>query len=235
MTTRVLAFFVAVILTTPLAAKEVVASPALPSELHETAPATRAPGDVCEACNNGYYWTIDQWFTGNEAYRVYCEPCRCPSCPGGWRPLAVTMYLFWEVENSCALSVSAEIVSANTDNPDCPTPEDVVCASTPITVGPFSPAGLWAVTIPLPGDAPFLREPFYASLRFHSTCDELPAVVTDDGPCGPCVAWNDWGQGWQELCGYGFPGNLSLFATLECQGPTPVERATWTTIKTMYR
>ena len=36
----------------------------------------------------------------------------------------------------------------------------------------------------------------------------LPSLVTDEGPCVPCVNWNDWGTGWEDLCDYGFPGNL---------------------------
>jgi hypothetical protein len=145
------------------------------------------------------------------------------------------MYLFWEAENECALSVSAEILSADVSDPGCPRPLQVLCESEPTTVGPFSPAGLWAVTVPLPDDAPILSGPFFASLQFHSTCDELPSVVASQDACSECVSWNDWGNGWQELCGYGFPGNISLYATLQCQGPSPVEATTWTTIKAMYR
>jgi hypothetical protein len=236
MTTTVLTFIAAALmLAAPLGAREVVASPVPLAQLHTTDQETRAPGDLCESCNNGYYWTIDQWFTGNETYWAYCEPCRCPSCQGGWKPLAVTMYLFWENENTCALSVSAEIVRADVSVPDCPTPGQVICASEPMTVGPFSPAGLWAVTVPLPEGAAPLTTPFFASLRFHSTCEQLPAVVAAKEPCNPCTTWNDWGQGSQDLCTYGFPGNLSLYATLECQGPSAVQQTTWTTIKTMYK
>ncbi len=154
MTTTVLTFVaVALVLAAPLGAREVVASPVPLAQLPRHGQEIRTPGDLCEGCNNGYYWTVDQWFTGNETYWAYCEPCRCPSCQGGWKPLAVTMYLFWEDENSCALSVSAEIVRADVSVPDCPTPGQVICASEPVTVGPFSPAGLWAVTVPLPVDA----------------------------------------------------------------------------------
>jgi len=236
MTTTVLTLFAtALLLVAPLGAKEVSAS-ALPiAQLHTTASEVRSPGDLCEACNEGYYWTIDQWFTGNEVYAAYCEPCRCPSCQGGWKPRAVTMYLFWEEENECALSVSAEILSADVSDPACPRPSQVLCESEPTTVGPFSPAGLWAVTVPLPEDAPILSAPFFASLQFHSTCDELPSVVASQDDCSACVSWNDWGTGWQDLCDYGFPGNISLYATLQCQGPSPVEATTWTTIKAMYR
>ncbi|MBM3307741.1 MAG: hypothetical protein FJY74_05395 [Candidatus Eisenbacteria bacterium] len=231
---------VALALVTSLGAKEVCAAARPYVQLHATEQemteqGTRAPGDLCEACNGGYYWTVDQWFTGNETYAALCEPCRCPSCQGGWKPRAVTMYLFWENENSCALSVSARILAVDQSQPDCPRPSEVLCASMPTTVGPFSPAGLWAVTVPLPGDAPVITGPFFASLQFHSTCDELPAVVATRASCGPCASWNNWGQGWQELCGFGLPGNLTLYATLECQGPSPVTPATWTTIKSMYR
>ena len=51
----------------------------------------------------------------------------------------------------------------------------------------------------------------------------------------PCVNWNDGASGWEDLCDYGFPGNLSMYTTLECQGPSPVQQATWTHIKSLYR
>ena len=69
-------------------------------------------GDVCEGCHKGYYWTIENWFTGNESYRVYCDPGSCGDCIGGWKPMDVSTYLYWDRQNACALTVSATIREA---------------------------------------------------------------------------------------------------------------------------
>ena len=75
----------------------------------------------------------------------------------------------------------------------------------------------------------------FSAVEFLDDCGNLPRIVTDTGPCQPGQSWNNWGTGWQRLCDFGFPGDLSLYATLQCQGPTAVERSTWTTIKAIYR
>ncbi len=223
------------VLAAPVAARCVDAQLLRDAGIYDTSRFARDPGDLCDRSHTGYYWTVGGWFTGHETYWIYCDPTACPECSGGWRPVSVTIYLYWEAENTCSLTVSAGIEAVNLSNPDCAVPGSVIVASDPMAVGPFSPAGLWAVTIPLPEDAPIQGEPFFASLTFHDTCDQLPVIVTDEGPCDDCASWNDWGTGPQELCQFGFPGNVSIFATLECQGPSPVEPTTWTTIKSRYR
>ena len=198
-------------------------------------PETHKVGDVCEGCHRGYYWTIEDWFTGNESYRVYCDPAACYDCEGGWKPTNVSTYLYWDRQNSCALTVSATIQEAMSDGSGCPSPGRLVVASNPIVIGPFSPAGLWGVDIPLPPETPVLSGPFFAILTFHDSCDEPPALVANAGPCLACASWVDRGTGWIQLCGDAFPGNLSLQTSLECQGVSPTEPSTWTTVKGKYR
>lgn len=219
----------------PLAAREITTDFLVNPDVHEY-PFAREPGDQCDGGHTGYYWTVNGWFTGEESYAVYCDPTECPSCTGSWKPLSVTIYLYWEEENTCALRVHAEVLEADMSNPSCPTPgASIVSTSVSMTAGPFSPAGLWAITIPMPEDCPGFNEPFFASIVFEDTCDETPQLVNDAGPCDSCASWNDWGIGWDELCAYTFPGNLSIYATLECMGSSPVQDATWSTIKSMYR
>ncbi len=218
------------------AARDVVAAPLGDAVVHRGEPfGERAPGDLCEDGTTSYYWTVDGWFTGEETYAVLCEPAECQSCSGGWKPLSVTIYLYWPFENECSLSVTAEILAVDASNPECLVPGAIICSSAATEVGPMSPAGLWAVTVSLNDECLAMNEPFFASLTFHDACEELPVLVTDAGPCEDCSSWNDWGIGWRGLCDFGFPGNLSMFATLECQGPSPVQTMTWTTIKNMYR
>ncbi len=237
MTTKVTVMLVVAILLAacPTQAREVVAQPLATQEVHQY-PSDRDPGDQCDGGYNDYYWTVDGWFTGNESYAVYCDPTGCTDCTGSWKPLSVTIYLYWEDENSCALTVHAEIVEADMSDPECPTPGTTVASiSVPMTAGPFSPAGLWAVTIPMPEDCPAFNQPFFASVVFEDACGEPPQLVNNSGPCTNCMSWNNWGLGWHAMCDYSFPGDLSIYATMECVGSSPVQQTSWTTIKNMYR
>jgi len=234
--TKVIAVaFAIVAVATPTIARDVVALP-LEDVVPMEYPGERDPGDQCDGGHTGYYWTIGSWFTGEESYAVYCDPTECTGCTGSWRPLSVTMYLYWEEENSCAMTVHAEILEADLSDPGCPTPgSTVVSTSVSMTAGPFSPAGLWAVTIPVPEECQGFTDPFFASIVFEDTCDEVPDLVADAAACNDCASWNDWGIGWDELCTYTFPGNLSIYATMECMGWSPVRETSWGTIKGMYR
>ncbi len=234
-TKAIVALAVLLMAAVPAGARVAETQPLSSKAVHLTVDDWRDADNLCTAGNTGYYWTVGDWFTGNESYRIYCDPGDCASCPEGWSPRSVTIYLYWDVENTCALSVSASIELIDNTDPECPMPGPTVCQSEPSTVGPFSPAGLWAVTIPLPDTCSSLEDPFFAALHFHDTCASLPVLITDTGPCDACESWNNWGAGWRQLCEYGFPGNLSLHATIECEGGTPVEDASWGTIKGKYR
>ncbi len=194
----------------------------------------RDPGDLCEACNNSYYWTVAEWLTGNETYASYCDPTGCPACEAGWKPVSVTIYLHWAEPNDCELTLSADILAADLSDPESPMPGGLVSTSSPLVVGPLG-SGLWAVTVPIPLDCPVMEEPFFAAITFEDDCATLPSLVTDEGPGQSCISWNDWGTGWEDLADYGFPGNVSMYTTLECQGPSPVEQVSWGRIKSLYR
>ena len=189
------------------------------------------PGDVCENGSTSYYWTLEDRFTGNESYRVLCKPSECGGCEGGWQPVSVTMYLYWEEQNDCALSVRAEIHEVD---PAGATQGRLVAVSERKTVGPFRPAGLWAVTVAMPLDSPTITGPCYATLSFLDTCEDLPSVVAAPGACNASRAWNDRGDGWVDVYDQGLPGNLSVFATFECQLTATEEPVAWSTIKTIY-
>lgn len=222
-------------LAAPAAARTATFDRLPDAEVNEFSLSDREPGELCEACNNSYQWTVSEWLIGDETYKIYCDPGDCPYCEGGWKPLSVTIYLYWAEENTCELTMSVDIESVDFTDPLCPAPGETLCSSAPVTVGPFTPAGLWAVTLPLPGECADIDTTFFAGINFHGLCTVLPDLVTDGGPCEPCVSWNDWGSGWVDLCDYDFPGNLSVYTTLECQGPTAVRTETWGTIKGHYR
>jgi hypothetical protein len=192
------------------------------------------PGDECRNGNTNYYWTLEDRFTGQESYRVFCGPANCGSCEGGWQPVSVTMYLYWETENNCALTVQAEIHEANPGNPGRNTEGRLLAVSEQETVGPFHPAGLWAVTVAMPMDSPRIEGPCFATIRFLDTCDDLPAMVAAPGACDALTAWNDRGDGWKDMYDLELPGNLSAYATFECQLVPDNETVAWSTIKSMY-
>ena len=193
------------------------------------------PGDVCKNGHANYYWTLEDRFTGNESFRVFCGPAECAGCEGGWKPVSVTMYLYWEEENNCALTIQAEIREADPTDPARSGQGRLLAASEQKTVGPFKPAGLWAVTVAMPLDSPVIDGPCFASIRFLDTCDELPAIVAAPGACEAMVSWNDRGEGWTDMRDLDLPGNLSAYATFECQLPKADEVVGWATIKSMYK
>ena len=193
------------------------------------------PGDVCKNGYTSYYWMLEDRFTGNESFRVFCGPAGCAGCEGGWKPVSVTMYLYWEEENSCALTVQAEIHEADPTDLTRSGQGRLIAASEKRTVGPFKPAGLWAVTVAMPPDTPAINGSCFASIRFLDTCDELPAVVAAPGECDAMVSWNDRGEGWVDLRELDLPGNLCAYATFECQVVEKDASATWSTIKGMFQ
>jgi hypothetical protein len=195
---------------------------------------TRDDSDRCSAGRSDYYWAIGDWFTGNEVYAALAELEQCTECGGGWQATGVTVYLYWCSEGACDLTARGAIHAAVPCG-DSYMPGETIVRSEPTVVGNEEKAGLWALTIDLPENTPVLADVFFVSVEFEDTCGNLPKIVTDSGPCVAGRSWNSWGTGWQSLCDFGFPGDLSLYATLQCQGPTAVERNTWTTIKATYR
>lgn len=192
------------------------------------------PGDECKNGQTNYYWTLEDRFAGHESYRVYCGPAECGGCEGGWQPISVTMYLYWEEKNDCALTVQAEIHEAVTAGTDRREQGRLLAVSEVKRVGPFKPAGLWAVTVAMPSDSPRIEGPCFATIRFLDTCDELPSVVAAPGACDALRSWNDRGQGWTDMLDLELPGNLSAYATFECQLVEREEEVAWSTIKSMY-
>jgi hypothetical protein len=211
-----------------------VVSPAAPPEVPPVSVVLSQPGDECRNGQTNYYWTLEDRFAGRESYRVFCGPSECGGCEGGWQPVSVTMYLYWETQNGCALTVQAEIHEANTAGDGRHEQGRLLAVSEQKTVGPFRPAGLWAVTVAMPDDSPRIEGPCFATIRFLDTCDELPAMVAAPGACEPMRSWNDRGQGWTDMRDLDLPGNLSAYATFECQLVARDESVAWTTIKSMY-
>jgi hypothetical protein len=211
-------------------------SPASMVDAQRSAAITRTgePGDLCKRGYTDYYWTLEDEFSGNESYTVFCGHNWCCECDGRWKPISVTMYLYWEDRNACSFTAKAEIREASAEGSACPVPGRLVVESEPTIVGPFEPAGLWAVTVALPHDSPTVSGPCFATLRFLDTCDELPAIVAGPAACEAMTTWVDGGDGPIDLATRDFPGNPSVFATFECQIPAAAEPVAWSAIKGRY-
>jgi len=204
------------------------------AQAHDPA-AQSQPGDICKNGHTNYYWTLENRFTGQESFRVICTPAGFDGCEGAWKPISVTMYLYWEEENSCALTVQAEIHEVDPTDPSGCTQGRLVAVSEQKTVGPFRPAGLWAVTVPMPADSPPINGSCFASIRFLDTCDELPYIVAAPGACEAMRSWSDTGEGWTDMRNLDLPGNLTAYASFECQRADDDEPVGWGAIKSMYR
>jgi len=224
----------AVVLVIPADGREPEITPIGDVEIQWQSDAQREAGDRCSAGRSDYYWAISNWFTGNEVYATLGLPEVCAECGGGWHAVSVTMYLYWATADECQMSAVSTIREAEPCG-ESYVPGDIIVMSEETPVGDIETAGLWAVTIELPEDTPILTEPFCVTVAFLDACDNLPKLVTNSGPCTDGQSWNNWGTGWQSLCDFSFPGDVSLYATLRCQGPTAVEQSTWTTIKAIYR
>jgi hypothetical protein len=144
------------------------------------------------------------------------------------------MYLYWETRNSCGLTVQAELREATYSESGGTAPGNLIVTSEPTSVGPFKPAGLWAVTVALPRDSEMIGGPCFATLRFLDTCDDRPAVVATPTACQARTTWVNGGEGWIDLSTCDYPGNPSLFATFECQNPTEELPVAWSSIKSRY-
>ena len=236
MTAMAIASIIAsVLLAVPAETGDIVTDPIADPGIAEPAASGCRPGGRCDSGHTGYYWTVSERFAGGESYAVYCDPAACEECAGSWQPISVTIYLYWEYANSCALTVRSAVAGIDAGNPSCQTPGSIICESDAELVGPFSPPGLWAVNVPLPEDCAEIGQPFFAMLTFEDTCDELPSLAADLNPCEDGKAWNDSGLGWRGICDGEFPGNLSIFATLECRDSSGANEASWTAIKDAYR
>lgn len=179
----------------------------------------REPGDMCDVgVLEAYYW-IDEWLLTPEEYAVFADPAMCDPCAGGWEPVAVNVYLYVEEDESpCTITLSVGIREADMDSPGCYVPGDVICWSSPYEVV-FSSPGAFLVGLPLDAGCETVDGPFFACFRTEDDpgSQTLPDLVIDDVPL-ECISYNDYGFGWEDLVlDYGFPGNVSVYATLECQ------------------
>jgi hypothetical protein len=196
--------------------------------------------DTCNVGNLGTpVYAITDWLYGYEGYKIYVDPWTCP-CPAPEHvmPLAVTMYIYaYDTIGTCgSFQMQADVQTA-AGTPTCPVPGDEICWSAVYNVA-IPSAGLWYITLPIE-DCFCQYEPFFISWWFLDDGGCLPGpltVVTDASPMD-CDSYVNYRGFWEDLVAdYGFPGVISMYATVECrEDPSADERGTWGRIKSIYR
>ncbi|MBU2500710.1 hypothetical protein KJ682_05210 [bacterium] len=192
---------------------------------------------------NPSYWAINGWLTGAESYKYlfYADPALCPNCPMGFTVSSVHMVLRFGAEDVPSTFLAYVDFEEAIYDPaiGCYLPGPEICLSSVYTITIDAP-GVYDINLPLDaGSCPCAYFEYWYGISF-TFVDPFPLgmepePITDNFPVG-CVSYNDWGQGWQDLFSYGFPGELIMYADiLCCSPPVDTEGSTWGGIKTLFR
>ena len=190
---------------------------------------------TCQVGNlNPAYWAISGFVFAPEDYKLAFDPmATCSVCPVGFKVNAVHAYL--QVTAATQIVMSVDVEEAVYPTPGCTAPGPVMCASVLYTVN-LPQAGMYNIGIPITCDCLTMTRKYLLSVHFQSHT-RVPALITDAGPAGLCLNWNDYGTGWYDLLDAfpDWPGQLIFFADAECCTPAvPVDGRTWGSIKQLY-
>ena len=189
----------------------------------------------CQVGNlNPAAWAISNFVLPPEDYKLAFDPmATCTSCPFAFK--ITKNHILLQVAAACTIVMSVDVEEVVYAGADCTTPGPVVCASPLYTVS-LPAAGLYNIGIPITCDCLTMARKYMLSVHFESaTC--TPALITDAGPAGLCLNWNNYGTGWYDLVGAfpTWPGQLTMFADAECcTPPVPVDERTWGAVKELY-
>jgi hypothetical protein len=193
---------------------------------------------VDATCALGVYgegaWGVDYLLPPNDSYYTLLDPAAC-GCSAAGVFLANAHVSLYYPNAACDLPVSISIVAADlTTACPVPLPDQVICPPVSYTLPPAS-AGLWDFCMGL--SAPCcVSTKVFLKVTFDGvgTCTELPRLVTTDG-CEPCVSYNGYPSGMDELCGVGLPGNPRMWVQAACCDVVSAHGSTWGRLKTLYR
>jgi hypothetical protein len=193
---------------------------------------------TCQVGNlNPAAWVINNFLSPPEAYKLAFDPlATCSVCPVGFMANKVHVYL--QTRAACSVVLAVDVEEAVYPTPGCTAPGPVMCSSVLYQVN-LPAAGMWNIGIPIACPCLTMFKNYLLSVHFESmTCSAANiGLVTDAGPAGLCLNWNDYGTGWYDLVAAfpTWPGQLKFFADAECcTPPVPVEGKTWGAIKDIY-
>ncbi len=222
----------------PTAEKEQLPSGASLQRMH-FGMGTESTSATCELGVTGpAAWLINYLLPPNDAYYTLFNSNDCASC-GGAGVIPTTAHLALSFGYVCPVTVVVGVYGAF-DNAGCYEPDvsTVLVPPTSYTVTPGA-AGVYDLSFALP-PAACISGPAYLKVEFMSvgaTCassTKLPRLVTTDG-CAPCVSWNIYPGGGDELCTVGFPGNPMMWVDADCCAVVPTLPKSWGSLKVQYR
>jgi len=196
---------------------------------------------VCQMGNlNPFVYAITDWVWGNEKYKYlyYADPAQCTVCTEGFTVESVTLYLQFGVEDvPSTFDARVDFEEAIWDDAlQCWYPGPEICVSSSYTVTIDNP-GLYAINLPMDTACACAHFGYWygISFEFLTAFDSNPDIITDDNPVG-CRSWLDYGMGWGDLLDFGFPGEITMVADIDCcHNPVPTDESTWGDIKAMFR
>ena len=196
------------------------------------------PNSALQACQvgnlNSPAWAINNFVLPPEEYKVAFDPlATCTVCPYGFK--VTKNHVLLQTTGACTIILSVDVEEVVYPTPGCTAPGAVVCSS-PLYQVNLPAAGLWNIGIPITCECLTPMRKYMLSVHFEdATC--TPALITDAGPAGLCLNWNNYGTGWYDLVGQfpTWPGQLIMFADAECcTPPVPVDDKTWGAVKELY-
>lgn len=173
----------------------------------------------------------------NDRYYTLIRSADCPTCtgPGGVEAEIAKVALNFRV--ACSVPVEISIVGA-TGSAACRTPDLTNVILPPVATSFSAPAaGNYEFSTALPpgiclnGDA-FLVVNFVADGACNTSSTRPRLIV--DGACDPCVSYNFYPGGNDELCTVGFGGNPVMKLDVVCCSVVPTQQRSWGELKIRY-
>jgi hypothetical protein len=208
-----------------------------PMEAISTGPAQ--PNGVCiMGVSTGAALIVNYLLPPDDAYYTLIDPSNCP-CPNGSMQIN-TAHVALNFRVACAQPVLISVVGSVTDATGCdrPDPTDVLCAPIGYTLNPGA-TGNFQFDMPIPAGCcitgkAFLVINFVAPGVGCSTSTTRPRLITT-AACTPCISYNIYPGGFDDLCVAGLPGNPLMWADGDCCSITPAAPSSWGLVKSLYR
>jgi len=176
-----------------------------------------------EGNQNAAAYAITDFIWGQESYAYVfrATPGNC-GCPSGFEVLAAHLYMqVAEADVPLTFHIAARLLdTADGASPSCRIPASTICSTMTFEVS-LPAAGLYDLSLPMNSTGcpvAFAGGEYALAFDFPDLFDPAtrPNAVTDDTPLG-CASYNDWGSGWTDVLGFGFPGELKIFAEIGCR------------------